>query len=133
MNDAAKPRILIVEDDPDLRRILKLQITGLGYEVRVAVNGAEGFEAIQADTPDCVILDLMMPIMDGFGFLKRTRSLFALRDVPIIILTASEDERNKVKGFQYQADAYLSKPYDVDALQTEIQGLLNRQPAPQTT
>lgn len=133
MSEVAKPRILVVEDDPDLRRILKLQLTSKGYEVTEAENGAEGFRSIQESIPDCVILDLMMPVMDGFGFLKRARSLMNSKDVPVLILTASEDERNKVRGFQYQADAYMSKPYDLEKLTTKVEklmaGALAAQPA----
>jgi DNA-binding response OmpR family regulator len=120
MSDLAKPRILVVEDDADLRTILKLQLMSSGFELTETTNGAEGFAAIQEDDFDCVILDLMMPVMDGFGFLKRVRSIMALQDVPILILTASEDERNKVRGFQYQADSYMSKPYDLDELTEEV-------------
>ncbi|MEN8006930.1 MAG: response regulator [Candidatus Krumholzibacteriota bacterium] len=124
MTDVAKPRILVVEDDPDLRRILKLQLTTRGFGITEAENGAEGFKAIRNEVPDCVILDLMMPVMDGFGFLKRVRSLMDTKDVPILILTASEDERNRVRGFQYQADAYMSKPYDLEKLTREVERLL---------
>jgi DNA-binding response OmpR family regulator len=123
MTNAAKPRILVVEDDPDLRTIVRLQLGSLGYQINEATNGAEGFQAIQEELPDCVILDLMMPVMDGFGFLKRVKSVLALQDVPIIILTASEDERNKVRGFQYQADVYMSKPYDLQELTDEVERL----------
>jgi DNA-binding response OmpR family regulator len=128
MTEVAKPRILVVEDDPDLRTILKLQLAGRGFEIAEAENGAEGFEAIQAEVPDCVILDLMMPVMDGFGFLKRVRSIMSIKDVPILILTASEDERNRVRGFQYQADAYMSKPYDLEKLTVQVENLLARAP-----
>ncbi len=124
MSNDMKPRILIVEDDPDLRTILRLQLLSQGWEVEEAVNGAEGFAAVRANPPACVILDLMMPVMDGFGFLKRARSLMDLQDVPILILTASEDERNKIRGFQYQADAYMSKPYDLEELTEEVRRLL---------
>ena len=124
MTEVAKPRILVVEDDPDLRRILKLQLNSQGYEVTEAENGAEGFRSIQAGIPECVILDLMMPVMDGFGFLKRVRSIMDTKDVPILILTASEDERNRVRGFQYQADAYMRKPYDLEELAAEIDKLM---------
>ncbi len=124
MTEVAKPRILVVEDDPDLRRILKLQLESQNYEVHEAENGAEGFEAIQKEIPDCVILDLMMPVMDGFGFLKRVRSIMDTREVPIIILTASEDERNRVRGFQYQANSYMSKPYDLEELTAEVEQLM---------
>jgi two-component system OmpR family response regulator len=124
MTDVAKPRILIVEDDPDLRTILKLQLLSHGFEITEACNGAEGYQAVQEQTPDCVILDLMMPVLDGFGFLKRVRSIIAMTEVPIMILTASEDERNKVRGFQYQTDSYMAKPYDLEALTTEVKRLL---------
>lgn len=124
MNDSAKPVILVVEDDPDLRTILRMQLTCQDFIVREAVNGLEGFQSVQASAPDCVILDLMMPVLDGFGFLKRARSLMTLVDMPILILTASEDERNKVRGYQYQADSYMSKPYDLDALTDEVRRLL---------
>ena len=133
MNDAAKPRILIVEDDPDLRRILKLQLLSNDFNVVEAENGAEGFAATQVDRPDCIILDLMMPVMDGFGFLKRVRSLINLKDVPVIILTASEDDRHKLRGFQYQADCYMSKPYDLDVLTDKVRSLVTGEKACQPT
>ena len=124
MNDTAKPRILVVEDDPDLRLILKLQLTSSGFDVHEAVNGADGFAVVQELMPDCVILDLMMPVLDGFGFLKRARSLQKLADIPILILTASEDERHKLRGFQYQADLYMNKPYDLDELTENVRELV---------
>ncbi len=126
MTDAAKPVILVVEDDADLRKILRLQLSSQGYEVLEAENGQLGFEAMQSGRPSCVILDLMMPVMDGFGFLKRARSMNQLQNIPILILTASEDERNRIRGFQYQADAYMGKPYDLDKLTTEVKKLVNR-------
>ncbi len=129
MTEVAKPRILVVEDDPDLRRILKLQLEDRGYEVSEAENGAEGFQSVRAELPDCVILDLMMPVMDGFGFLKRVRSIMNTTEVPIIILTASEDERNRMRGFQYQADVYMSKPYDLDKLVVEVDKLMAKKVA----
>jgi DNA-binding response OmpR family regulator len=132
MTEVAKPRILVVEDDPDLRRILKLQLEDRGYEVSEAEDGAEGFRSIKTELPDCVILDLMMPVMDGFGFLKRVRSIMNTTEVPIIILTASEDERNRVRGFQYQADVYMSKPYDLEKLTLEVDQLLAKKVARQT-
>lgn len=129
MTDAAKPRILVVEDDADLRKILRLQLSSLGYGIREAENGEIGFSMLQDEAPDCVILDLMMPVMDGFGFLKRARCLNQYRDMPIMILTASEDERNRIRGFQYQADAYMSKPYDLDALSAQVDKLLRQRTA----
>ena len=116
---------MIVEDDPDLRKILRLQLTSCGFEVKEAPNGAVGFALTQSDKPDCIILDLMMPIVDGFGFLKRLRSVKSLQTVPVLILTASEDERHKARGFQYQADAYMSKPYDLETLTDQVSSMCN--------
>ncbi|MFN2371398.1 MAG: response regulator transcription factor [Candidatus Krumholzibacteriia bacterium] len=124
MNEAIKPRILVVEDDPDLRKILRLQLMANGFEVVETENGQEGFAALQQQRPDCVILDLMMPVLDGFGFLKRARSIIDLLDVPVLILTASQDERNRIRGFQYEADAYMGKPYDLDELTAEVTRLV---------
>ncbi len=120
MDERMKPRILIVEDDLDLRRILRLQLESSGFEVEEAVNGADGFTRVQEIRPDCIVLDLMMPVMDGFGFLKRARCVSKLQNIPILILTASEDEKHRVRGFQYQADAYMSKPYNLEKLTEKI-------------
>jgi len=124
MNDRAKPRILIVEDDADLRTILRIQLTDSGFEIFEAVNGQEGFVQVQELEPDCVVLDLMMPVLDGFGFLKRVRSLAAYESLPVLMLTASEDERHRTRSFQFQADAYMSKPYDLEALTDQVHELL---------
>lgn len=131
MDDAGKPVILVVEDDVDLRRILRLQLASRGYEVREAENGAAGFASLRETTPACVILDLMMPVLDGFGFLKRARAIDGLSGVPVIILTASEDERNRLRGHQYRADAYMAKPYDLDELADKVDELVASSQAPE--
>lgn len=125
MADRAKPRILIVEDDADLRKILRLQLTASGYEVVEAPDGAEGFLRVQQDEPDCVILDLMMPVLDGFGFLKRVRCVAAYETLPVLMLTASEDERHRTRSFQFQADEYMNKPYDLEELTNKVGELLS--------
>ncbi len=124
MGNAGIPVILVIEDDADLRKILRLQLTSRGYDVREAENGAVGFAALREVTPDCVILDLMMPVMDGFGFLKRARSIDEFATVPVLILTASEDERNRIRGDQYRADAYMGKPYDLEELTAKVDELV---------
>ncbi len=124
MNDRAKPRILIVEDDADLRTILRIQLSDSGFEVVEATNGLEGFAQVQELDPDCVVLDLMMPVLDGFGFLKRVRSVSAYESLPVLMLTASEDERHRTRCFQFQADAYMSKPYNLEALTDQVHDLL---------
>lgn len=124
MIDRAKPRILVVEDDVDLRTILRIQLRDSGFEVVEAPDGAAGFAMVQQEDPDCVVLDLMMPVLDGFGFLKRVRSVAAYETLPVLMLTASEDERHRTRCFQFQADAYMSKPYDLEALTDQVHELL---------
>jgi len=124
MPDPTRPRILIVEDDPALSRVLALLLHTRGYDTETAENGQVGFAALQRSLPDCVILDLMMPVMDGFELLKRIRSVGRTSRLPVVILTASEDERHRIKTTQYLADAYANKPYDVDALVATVGRLL---------
>jgi DNA-binding response OmpR family regulator len=112
--------VLVVEDDPDLRTILRLQLTSEGFQVEEAEDGAVAYRRLQEWRPDCIVLDLMMPVMNGFGLLKRLRSLDDLCTIPVIVLTASADERSRIKTFQYRADTYMGKPYDLAALTAEV-------------
>ena len=120
-NDAIN--VLLVEDDSSVRRILALQLETRGFAVRTAADGAEGFRALQEALPDCVVLDLMMPVMDGFELLKRIRSLGRTANLPVLILTASEDEKHRLRTQQYLADAYISKPYELERVVTTINRL----------
>jgi len=120
MDSTAKPVIMVVEDDPDLNKILAIQLNSEGFEAVVADNGADAYRLIQDMRPDCIILDLMMPVMDGFSFLKRIRSLNHTVDVPVLILSASQDNRHKLRSQQYLADSFMSKPYDLQELSNEV-------------
>jgi len=123
MPESDATRVLLVEDDHAVRRILALQLQTRGFDVRTAADGAEGFRALQEALPDCVVLDLMMPVMDGFELLKRIRCLARTAHLPVLILTASEDERHRLRTQQYLADAYVSKPYELDRLVLAIDRL----------
>ncbi|MHB8079266.1 MAG: response regulator [Candidatus Krumholzibacteriia bacterium] len=123
MSESGAKHVLLVEDDPAVRRILALQLQTRGYEVRTAADGAEGFRALQEDLPDCVVLDLMMPVMDGFELLKRIRCLGRTANLPVLVLTASEDDRHRLRTQQYLADAYANKPYELDRLVLTIDRL----------
>jgi DNA-binding response OmpR family regulator len=116
-------RVLVVEDDADLRRILKLHLEADGFGVADAEDGTAAFDYLQDDVPDCIVLDLFMPGMDGFAFLKRLRSIDRTRDLPVVILTASEDCRDRTKGEQYQADVYMNKPCDFQELAATLRRL----------
>ncbi len=111
-----KTKILIIEDDPDLRLILRAQLEMSNYEVSVAEDGKAGFERAKEVLPDVILLDLMMPVMDGFQVLKRVKSIDALAEIPVIILTASHDDHHRKKGLSHYAAHYLTKPYTLEAL-----------------
>lgn len=119
--NAAAPLILVIEDDPDLRRILTLQLDKLGYRTVEAENGRVGFERARESTPDLVLLDLMMPELDGFQVLKRLKSLDALTEIPVLILTASHDDHHRRKSVSHMANGFMTKPYTIDQLRTEIE------------
>lgn len=123
-----RPLVLVIEDDPDLRRILCLQVAKLGYATAEAANGREGFEKARELTPQLLLLDLMMPEMDGFQVLKRVKCIDKLTEIPVVILTASHDDHHRKKGLSHLADGFLTKPYTVDQLREELGRLLA--PAP---
>lgn len=124
----AAPLILVVEDDADLRRILSLQLQRLGFRVAEAANGREGFDLAKNLHPDLLLLDLMMPEMDGFQVLKRVRCIDALAQTPVLILTASHDDHHRKKGLSHMANGFMTKPYTSEQLRTEIERVLGKVP-----
>src|SRR3954466_10025306 len=118
------PRILIVEDNPDLAYGLRTGLEIEGYEVQLADNGETGLERARAWKPDLVMLDLMLPGMDGYRVLKAMRE--AGSDVPVLILTARGEEADKVLGFRLGADDYVTKPCGVLELLARVGALLRR-------
>jgi two-component system, OmpR family, KDP operon response regulator KdpE len=112
-----KKRILIVDDDPAILRLLSTNLKARGYEIFTATDGAESLEAVQKDFIDLIILDLMMPKVDGVEVCRRVREW---SDVPIIILSARGDENDKVKCLELGADDYLTKPFGIAELMARI-------------
>jgi two-component system response regulator MtrA len=117
-------RILLVEDNDDLAFGLRRTLEGEGYEVAVAADGPSGIRSGLAQRPDLVILDVMLPGVDGFGVLR------ALRDggmsAPVLLLTARGDETDKVHGFRLGADDYVTKPFGLSELVARVGALLRR-------
>jgi DNA-binding response OmpR family regulator len=118
------PRILIVEDNVDLAAGLEYNLALEGYEVRVAGDGPGGLAAAREWSPDLVILDLMLPRLDGYGVLAAIRE--TRNDVPVIILSARGEEADKVRGFRLDADQYVTKPFGVLELLERVSALLRR-------
>jgi two-component system KDP operon response regulator KdpE len=112
-----KKHILIVDDDPAILRLLSTNLKARNYEVITATNGEESLEAVQRDFIDLIILDLMMPKVDGVEVCRRIREW---SDVPIIILSARGDENDKVKCLELGADDYLTKPFGIAELMARI-------------
>lgn len=118
-----KTTILTADDDTQLLRVVTLNLQLEGYEVLIARNGKQALAEIEKQTPDLVLLDLMMPKMDGFTVCQRVREFSA---VPIIIITARGDDQNKVRGLDLGADDYLTKPFSVDELLARVRAVLRR-------
>jgi len=116
-------RILVIEDEPKISDLIKRGLIYEGYTVDVANNGEEGLSHARDNQPDLVILDLMLPGIDGFEVCKRLR---AADDVPILMLTARDAVTDKVKGLDSGADDYLTKPFKFDELVARVRALLRR-------
>jgi len=122
----ARQEILLIEDDPDTRAALTLLLEHHGYAVRSADRGTTGLEEASLKTPDLVITDLSMPGMNGLDLLAQFRTMPALADVPVVVVSAQRDMGNRVAGFELGADDFLTKPVQVDDLLARIRRLLVR-------
>ncbi len=116
-------RILIVEDDERILNFLRSKLKASGYEVSTANDGVQGLEQAQAQEPNLIVLDLLMPKMSGLDMLRELRSFSS---IPVIILTAKGDDIDKIKGFQLGADDYLTKPFNPDELIARIEAVMRR-------
>ena len=116
-------RILVVDDKANVRQLLQEYLSGQGYAVETAVNGREALYAARHQVPDVILLDLMMPEMDGYAFLKEYRRE---RQVPVIIITAREEETDTVLGLELGADDYIIKPFRMRELVARIRAVLRR-------
>jgi DNA-binding response OmpR family regulator len=116
-------RVLIVDDEPRILKFLELKLKASGYGVLTANSGFEALEQVEAQAPDLVVLDVLMPKKDGFETLKELR---AFSSVPVIILSAKEADTDKVRGLKLGADDYLAKPFSPDELVARIEAVRRR-------
>ena len=120
-------RILVVDDEPQLTRVLRTGLKSRGYDVRAAADGLAGFEAFNDWHPDLVITDLAMPNVDGLELCRRLR---AISTVPIIVLSAKGEEKTKVEALDLGADDFVTKPFGIDELLARVRASLRRAKAP---
>jgi DNA-binding response OmpR family regulator len=121
--------ILVVDDDPDLRTILKTLLIQSGHSVDESAGGREALSKMLKNAPDICVLDVMMPSVDGFTVLKEMRSKGLKKSVKVLLLTAKTSETDWVKGYRLGADLYLTKPFDPDEIIDAIEMLEQRAPS----
>jgi diguanylate cyclase (GGDEF)-like protein len=119
-------RVLVVDDDPFIARLLEIELRAAGYDVRLAADGREALETIGEWLPDLVLADVMMPNMDGFELTRRLRQDSRTATVTVIMLTARGLSADKLEGFSVGADDYIVKPFDTPELLARIRGVLRR-------
>src|SRR6478672_315228 len=122
----ARPRILIIEDERALTDVLTYNLQREGYEVLVSHDGQEGLRKAQMQLPDLVLLDLMLPKLDGLEICRDLRAGERTRTIPIVMVTAKAEETDQVVGFTMGADDYVTKPFSVKILLQRIRALLRR-------
>jgi DNA-binding response OmpR family regulator len=116
-------RILVVDDDPDIRGLVRELLDRRGFTVTEARDGQEALRAFFSERPDLVVLDVAMPVLDGWKTLERIREL---SDVPVVMLTAKADELEKTRGLRAGADDYVTKPFGRQELLARVEALLRR-------
>jgi two-component system, OmpR family, KDP operon response regulator KdpE len=122
-HDHQQARILIVDDEPQITRVLRTALSTQGYTLRIAANGVEGMEAVHAWKPDLVVTDVSMPEMNGIELCREIR---AVSEVPIIVLSARNQEAVKIEALDAGADDYVTKPFSIQELQARVRAQLRR-------
>jgi DNA-binding response OmpR family regulator len=119
-----KTRILVVEDQPDIATMLRIYFNSQGYEVDIATRGTEALQKTRLQLPHLILLDIMMPEMDGYEVCRRLRNTQRSKHIPIIFLTQKDDRSDKIAGLQLGADDFITKPFDIEELKLRVQNTL---------
>jgi len=120
-------KILIVDDEPQLVEMVKMRLEASGYEIISAHDGQEGLDKAKKEKPDLIILDLMLPKIDGYKVCRMLKFDEKYKKIPIILFSARAQEEDKKMGEEVGADTYITKPFDPKVLLGKIQELLNKQ------
>ena len=126
MSEGARKLVLVADDDPDILDLVTFRLDRAGYEVVQARDGQEALEVALDRTPDLCVLDVMMPLLDGYEVTRRLREESATQSVPIILLTARAQDADVQRGFESGATDYIRKPFSPQELRARVEALLAR-------
>jgi PleD family two-component response regulator len=121
-----KSRLLVVEDDIDIGNMLKIYFSGMEYEVDVAVRGSDALEKTKQNLPHLIVLDIMLPDIDGYEVCRTLRTNMRTSHIPVIFLTQKDERSDKLQGLELGADDYITKPFDIEELKLRVQGAIRR-------
>jgi PleD family two-component response regulator len=121
-----KPRLLVVEDDLDIGNMLKIYFSGLEYDVEVAVRGSDALDKTKKALPHLIVLDIMLPDIDGYEVCRTLRTNTRTSHIPVIFLTQKDERSDKLQGLELGADDYITKPFDIEELKLRVQGAIRR-------
>jgi DNA-binding response OmpR family regulator len=122
----SKARLLIVEDDFDISNMLKIYFTGLGYDVDIAPRGSDALVKTKQNLPHLIVLDIMLPDIDGYEVCKTLRTNTRTSHIPVIFLTQKDERSDKLQGLEMGADDYITKPFDIEELKLRVQNAISR-------
>jgi PleD family two-component response regulator len=121
-----KARLLVVEDDFDISNMLNIYFSGQGYEVDVAPRGSEALQKTRQNMPHLIVLDIMLPDIDGYEVCRRLRTNTRTSHIPVIFLTQKDERSDKLQGLELGADDYITKPFDIEELKLRVQNAIAR-------
>lgn len=121
-----KARLLVVEDDADIANMLKIYFSGLDYDVDVAPRGNDALEKTRQVLPHLIVLDIMLPDIDGYEVCRTLRTSTRTSHIPVIFLTQKDERSDKLQGLELGADDYITKPFDIEELKLRVQGAIRR-------
>ncbi len=126
MAETRPHRILVIEDESDISALIAYQLAHAGYQVRTASTGKEALRALEAELPDLIVLDIMLPEISGTDLLRSLRTRRETQRIPVVVLTALREEADRVTGFELGADDYISKPFSPKELVLRVRAVLRR-------
>jgi PleD family two-component response regulator len=129
----SKGRILVVEDDFDISNMLRIYFTGQGYDVQVAPRGGDALMLTRKQLPQLIVLDIMLPDMNGFDVCRELRTTTRTSHIPIIFLTQKDERADKIAGLELGADDYVTKPFDIEELKLRVKNQIDRAEREQST